>query len=67
MKNLAKNPNFYRIIGAEGGRNGNTGGFASSMLCDGSCELDYMFGLGHRKAQCAGYKGGTISKRKKNV
>ena len=27
-RNLAKNPNFYREIGAKGGRNGHTGGFA---------------------------------------
>ena len=39
---------FYREIGAEGGRNGHTGGFASNP------EL----------AKIAGAKGGRISKRK---
>lgn len=64
-KNLAKDPNFYAKIGAKGGKNGRTGGFASSKLCDGTCDLDYMFGLSHKKAQCAGYKGGVISRRQK--
>lgn len=39
--------NFYREIGAKGGRNGHTGGFASNP------EL----------AKIAGAKGGRISKR----
>lgn len=38
---------FYRMIGAKGGRNGHTGGFASNP------EL----------ARLAGAKGGRISKR----
>lgn len=46
-KNLANNPNFYKEIGAIGGRNGHTGGFASNP------EL----------AQLAGAKDGRISKR----
>ena len=29
-KNLAKDPNFYAKIGAKGGRNGRTGGFAAN-------------------------------------
>ena len=29
QKNLAKDPNFYAKIGAKGGRNGRTGGFAA--------------------------------------
>jgi len=40
---------FYRNIGAKGGRNGNTGGFAANR------EL----------ARIAGKKGGTISRRGK--
>lgn len=60
-KNLAKNPNFYAEIGAKGGRNGTTGGFAALRFCD--CELTSVLGE-HHKAQCAGYKGGTISRRK---
>ena len=40
---------FYKLIGAIGGRNGHTGGFASS----------------HELAVEAGRKGGRISKRGK--
>lgn len=47
-KNLAKDPLFYKKIGAKGGRNGNTGGFAAN----------------HELARIAGAKGGTISRRK---
>lgn len=46
-KNIAKNPNFYKDIGAIGGRNGTTGGFAANP------EL----------ARIAGAKGGRISRR----
>lgn len=53
---------FYVRIGAIGGKNGNTGGFASPLLCD--CE--YKEDL-HKKAECAGAKGGTISRRGKGV
>lgn len=38
---------FYARIGAKGGRNGHTGGFASD----------------HERARIAGAKGGSISKR----
>lgn len=51
QKNLAKNPNFYAEIGAKGGANGNTGGFAANR------EL----------ARIAGAKGGKISKRRPAV
>jgi uncharacterized protein len=50
-KNVAKDPNFYAKIGAKGGRNGKTGGFAANP------EL----------ARIAGAKGGRISRRKKVV
>lgn len=50
-KNLAKDPNFYAKIGAKGGRNGRTGGFAANP------EL----------ARIAGAKGGRISRRKKTT
>ena len=53
---------FYARIGAIGGKKGHTGGFASPLLCD----CDYMEDL-HKKAVCAGAKGGTISKRTKKV
>lgn len=48
-KNLAKDPLFYAKIGAIGGRNGRTGGFAANP------EL----------ARVAGAKGGRISRRGK--
>ena len=51
QKNLAKDPNFYAKIGAKGGRNGNTGGFAANP------EL----------ARVAGAKGGRISRRTKKA
>lgn len=56
---------FYARIGAKGGSASNTGGFASKLKCDGSCDLDHILGLDHRKAQCAGYKGGVKSRRTK--
>jgi len=48
QKNLQKDPDFYAKIGAKGGRNGHTGGFAANP------EL----------ARVAGAKGGRISRRK---
>lgn len=50
-KNLAKDPLFYAKIGAKGGRNGNTGGFAANP------EL----------ARIAGKKGGQVSRRTKKA
>lgn len=49
-KNKAKDPDFYAKIGAKGGRNGKTGGFAANP------EL----------ARIAGAKGGRISRRRKS-
>ncbi|HEU5122260.1 MAG TPA: hypothetical protein VFT59_05450 [Candidatus Saccharimonadales bacterium] len=51
LKNIAKDPNFYAKIGAKGGRNGTTGGFAANP------EL----------ARIAGAKGGRISRRRKTT
>lgn len=51
---------FYARIGSRGGRNGNTGGFASYILCD--CDL--IEGT-HNKNRCSGMKGGRIGKRGK--
>lgn len=51
QKNLERDPDFYKNIGRKGGKNGNTGGFASSQ------EL----------ARLAGAKGGRISRRRKPV
>jgi len=50
-KNLARDPNFYAKIGAKGGTNGHTGGFAANP------EL----------ARVAGAKGGRISRRRSTV
>ena len=50
-KNLANDPNFYRRIGAIGGKKGTTGGFFANR------EL----------ARTAGAKGGKISRRTKRV
>ena len=51
QKNLQKDPSFYAKIGAKGGRNGRTGGFAANP------EL----------ARIAGAKGGRISRRTKKT
>lgn len=59
-KNKAKDPDFYAKIGAKGGANGNTGGFAHDELC----HCDYSK-RAHKRAQCAGHKGGLISRRTK--
>lgn len=47
---------FYRRIGAKGGRNGNTGGFASDKIGE-----DGM--TGRERAIVAGRKGGLVSRR----
>lgn len=47
---------FYARIGRRGGRNGNTGGFASEKVgADGL--------TGKERAVLAGRKGGAVSKR----
>jgi hypothetical protein len=51
---------FYRVIGQRGGQKGRTGGFATKIKC--SC---YVIAGSHYKVQCAGRKGGQISKRPK--
>lgn len=55
-RNLAKDPNFYKKIGAKGGRNGKTGGFASDMVGEDGL-------TGRQRAKIAGAKGGKISRR----
>lgn len=58
--NLAKNPNFYREIGRKGGQAGSNSakGFALEVECN--CEVIKNT---HLKRQCAGRKGGRISRR----
>ena len=51
QKNLARDPLFYAKIGAKGGKNSNTGGFAANP----------------KLAAIAGAKGGRISRRRKAV
>lgn len=48
-KNKANDPDFYKKIGAKGGRNGNTGGFAANPAL----------------ARIAGAKGGRVSRKTK--
>lgn len=61
-KILAKDPDFFKRIGKIGGQNGHTGGFAYPLLCD----CNYMEDL-HKKAICAGAKGGSIGRRRKVI
>ena len=60
QKNLERDPDFYSKIGAIGGRNGHTGGFASYTKCD--CRQ--IRGM-HFKQQCAGKRGGEKSRKTK--
>ena len=46
-KNMERDPDFYKKIGAKGGRNGHTGGFAANRAL----------------ARIAGAKGGRKSRR----
>lgn len=57
-KNIARDPNFYAKIGAKGGKNGRTGGFASAVVGEDGL-------TGAQRARLAGAKGGRISRRKK--
>ena len=50
-KQQLKDPNFYAKIGAKGGRNSRTGGFAANPAL----------------ARIAGAKGGRISRRRKTT
>lgn len=57
QRNLEKyGPDFYKRIGAKGGRNGKTGGFASDVVGDDGL-------TGRERAKIAGAKGGKISRR----
>lgn len=65
-KNMDKDPDFYKRIGSEGGKNGRgtyyRGGFATDIEC--SCKI--VRGS-HYKAQCAGVIGGRKSRRTKET
>lgn len=52
---------FYQRIGAKGGNNGKTGGFATDVECD--CPI---IEGSHFKRQCAGVTGGMKSRRGQN-
>lgn len=56
-KNLARDPLFYKIIGAKGGANGygSAKGFASELV-------DKNGMTGFERASVAGKKGGSISR-----
>ena len=60
IKILAKDPNFFKKIGSIGGKNSNTGGFASDKV--GKDGL-----TGKERSVVAGAAGGRISKRKPKV
>lgn len=59
-KNRAKDPDFYAKIGAKGGKNGRTGGFASNVVGEDGL-------TGAQRARIAGARGGRISRRKKDT
>lgn len=59
-KNLARDPDFYAKIGARGGKNGKTGGFASNVVGEDGL-------TGAQRARIAGAKGGRISRRSKTA
>lgn len=57
-KNLKRDPDFYKKIGARGGANGNTGGFASQVVGEDGL-------TGGERARVAGAAGGRKSRRTK--
>lgn len=63
-RNLAKDPDFYKKIGAKGGANGKgpgyKGGFASNEVGEDGL-------TGRERAKLAGAKGGKISRRTKKA
>lgn len=53
---------YYARIGQKGGRLGHTGGFAEAKKCqDSLCQFPHGE---HFVRQCAGFKGGRISRRR---
>ena len=60
-KNIEKyGPDFYAKIGAQGGKKGRTGGFASNKVGEDGL-------TGRQRAALAGAAGGRISRRTKQV
>lgn len=57
-KNLARDPDFYRRIGARGGKKGRTGGFASQEVGEDGL-------TGPQRARVVGKIGGAVSRRGK--
>ncbi len=55
QKNLARDPDFYKKIGAKGGKNGHEGGFYYSMVNGLTTHIE------------AGRKGGLKSRRTPSV
>lgn len=67
-KNIAREPKFYARIGAKGGKNGKTGGFAADVECeDTKCLYLKEYREAHFIRQCAGYIGGLTSRRGKSL
>ena len=58
--NKKRDPDFYKKIGSAGGKKGTTGGFARAIPCD----CNYL-AWQHFKRECAGTRGGKISRRSK--
>lgn len=55
-KNLARDPDHYKRIGAIGGKRGVTGGFASNLVGEDGL-------TGRERAIISGAKGGQVSRR----
>lgn len=57
---LRHGDDYYKRIGAIGGKKGHTGGFATKTVC--RCD---EFSQPHYRSECAGSRGGRISRRSK--
>ena len=56
---------FYKRIGQRGGQSGTTGGFAATVFTPCDCVRCQVLKTGFTKPRCAGFKGGTISRKGK--
>lgn len=59
-KNLATNPQFYKLIGKRGGQSSNNGGFASEVVSSDGL-------TGRERARLVGAIGGKKSRRKSKI